>query len=166
VSRLIGEALPNDAGQRAFRALRIIYVEADAIAIADVKFREVAVKVLLLAVLVNAFHAALENRVIAFNSVSVDFHAAFVISVAIFAARMVNGVMLGELASKLGIAVGLIGHDMRLAGQILANDRNDFFFGRGVYNERAGRSAAPHKGKDGILCQAPRRTSAPSFLPI
>jgi hypothetical protein len=41
VSRLIGEALPNDTSQRAFRALHVIYSEADAVAIAEVKFREV-----------------------------------------------------------------------------------------------------------------------------
>ena len=74
MSRLIGEALPNEAGQHEIRALYVIYAEANAVAIAEAKFREITVKVLFLAVLVNAFHAALENRIVAFNGIGVDFY--------------------------------------------------------------------------------------------
>ena len=47
ISRSIGEALPDDALQRTFGALCIIYAKPDAIAIAEVELRKIAVQMLL-----------------------------------------------------------------------------------------------------------------------
>ena len=68
-SRSIGEALPNDAFNCSFGALYVIYAKPDAIGIAEIEFCNVTVKVLFRAVLIEAFHAALENRIVAFHCV-------------------------------------------------------------------------------------------------
>jgi len=64
-SRSIGEAFSNDTFDRALGAPYIIYPEPDAIAIAEIEFGKVAVQVLFAAMLIDAFHATLENRIVA-----------------------------------------------------------------------------------------------------
>ena len=45
----------------------VVHAKPDAVAIAKIKFREIAVKVLLFAVLIHTLHSVLEDRIIAFN---------------------------------------------------------------------------------------------------
>ena len=71
-SRSIGEAFPNDAFDRALGALYVIYAKPNAIAIAKIEFGKVAVQMAFAAMLVDAFHTALEDRKVAFNGVGVD----------------------------------------------------------------------------------------------
>ena len=52
---------------------------------------------LLAAMLVNALHAALEDRIEAFDRVGVDLRAGVAVRVAVLAARMINGVVLRKL---------------------------------------------------------------------
>ena len=68
----ISEPLADDTFYRAFGALHIIYAKPDAIAIAEIKLRKIAVQMLLAAMLVDAFHAALEDRIVAFNGIGAD----------------------------------------------------------------------------------------------
>src|SRR6266540_137897 len=70
--RPIGKALPDDTTDRTFSALYIITAERNAIAVAEIEFRQVPMQVLLFAVLVHAFHAALKNREVAFNGIGVN----------------------------------------------------------------------------------------------
>ena len=66
----------------AFRALHgrespvlIVEAERDPVVVAELVFRKVAVQVLLSAVLVKAFHSALENGEYAFDRVAVNVAA-------------------------------------------------------------------------------------------
>jgi len=67
----ICEPLTDDAEQSAPRPLRVVNTKRDPLRIAEVKFREIPVQMPLAAMLVHAFHAALEDRKVAFNSVGV-----------------------------------------------------------------------------------------------
>lgn len=64
----------------------VIDPEFNAIRIAKIKFGEIAVKVLLAAMLVNSDHATLEDGEISFGGVAVDLKAARLVSPCIFAA--------------------------------------------------------------------------------
>lgn len=57
----IGKSLTDDAGDSALGALFVIYASADAVAIAEIKFREIAVQMFFSAMLIGALHAPLEN---------------------------------------------------------------------------------------------------------
>ena len=71
-SRPIGQPLADDALHGAGGALHVIYAEPNAIAIAEIELRQIAVQMLLAAMLVDALHAALEDRVVAFDGVGAD----------------------------------------------------------------------------------------------
>jgi hypothetical protein len=64
-------------------------------------------QVLFAAVLIDANHTTLEDAVIALNGVSVDLLAAFTVTVAVFAARVINGIVLGKVIAKLGYSEAL-----------------------------------------------------------
>ena len=93
--RSIGEALSNNAFNCTPGALYVIYAEPNAIAIAEVKFREIAVRMLFLAMLIDALHAALEDRIVTLDDVGVDdaTHP--------FVSRMVDGLMHPIFVAKL-----------------------------------------------------------------
>jgi hypothetical protein len=57
----VGEVLVLAALDRGDRALGILYAKRRAAIVAEIKFREVAVQMLLIAMLVDAANAALEN---------------------------------------------------------------------------------------------------------
>src|SRR5258708_5705140 len=67
--RRIGEALAYNPFHGASGTLNVIYAKPHAIGIAEIKFREITVQVLFLAMLVDAFHAAFEYRIVTLNSV-------------------------------------------------------------------------------------------------
>src|SRR5208282_6665109 len=56
----IFEALADDALNHARGTLHVLYAQPNAIAIAEIKFRQIAVQMLLATVLVDALHAAIE----------------------------------------------------------------------------------------------------------
>ena len=64
VSLPIGESLADRALNRAGGALNVIYAQPDAIAISEIEIRKIPVQMLLCAVLVDAIHAALEDRIV------------------------------------------------------------------------------------------------------
>src|ERR1700687_1328170 len=71
-SRPIGQSLADSALNRAGGTLNIIYAEPNAVAISEIEFRKITVQMLLGAMLIDALHAALENRVVAFDRVGGD----------------------------------------------------------------------------------------------
>src|SRR5208283_2845208 len=73
VSAPIREALSDDAKRHPIGAIHIFATKRRTVRITEVELSKVAVQMLLAAVLVNALHASLENRVISFNCVRVDF---------------------------------------------------------------------------------------------
>ena len=75
--RTIGQAFANDAFERTIRALHVINAQPDPVAVAKIKLGKIAVQVFFLAMLVNAFHAALEDRIVAFDRVAVNDRTVF-----------------------------------------------------------------------------------------
>ncbi len=71
MSRSIGEPLADDTHKGALGTLHVIYAKPNAVAIAEIEFAQIAVQMALAAMLVNALHAALEDRVIALKGVGV-----------------------------------------------------------------------------------------------
>src|SRR5437899_1255287 len=69
MSRLIGEPLALHAEQKNLGAVLIFDAERLAIAIAEIEFSKVAVQVIVPAMLIDALHAALEDREKAFDGV-------------------------------------------------------------------------------------------------
>ena len=68
----VGQPFADDALQSFYRAVLIVNAKRDAVGVAEVKLRQVAMQVLLLAMLIDALHAALENRIVALDRVSRD----------------------------------------------------------------------------------------------
>src|SRR5262249_53923566 len=71
-SRSIGQPLANNASHRFGGTLRIIDAERSPVAIPKIKLGQIAVQMPLIAMLVNANHAALEDRKITLDRVCVS----------------------------------------------------------------------------------------------
>ncbi len=69
---LVRQTLADDSTQRPICTLFVIDTPRHAVGIAEIELRQIAVQVLLAAMLVHALHAALENAVVAFNRVGAD----------------------------------------------------------------------------------------------
>ena len=104
MSRLISEPFTHNTGKEFIGPLRIINSLGNALAIAEVKLSKVAVKVLFAAMLIDALHAALENRIIAFDGIGVDD------ATHIFVSRMVDGLMHPIFVAKLIVGGQFIAH--------------------------------------------------------
>jgi hypothetical protein len=60
-ARLISQPLAFDAEQRALDTSGVVHAQADAVAVAEIELGQMAMQMLLFAVLIYAFHAALEH---------------------------------------------------------------------------------------------------------
>jgi hypothetical protein len=145
VRRPIGQPLPDDALQRSFGAFHVIYAETHAVAIAEIKFREIAVQMFLAAMLVDADHAALEDGEEAFRGVSVD------LAPHIFAEPVFNSFVARKLLSNLAIIGAFVGHDRSLAGDVGANHWRDIGNAGAFQVEAAGRTAAFDETENDVL---------------
>src|SRR4051812_48532601 len=105
----IVKPLPNDAGERMFRPLAIVHPQSDAVIIAEIELRKIAVKMPFAAMLVNALHPALEDRKEPFCSVHVGKAAN------VFVLAMVDGVMAREGIVEAAIDRSLVCHKVRAA---------------------------------------------------
>jgi hypothetical protein len=150
-SRFIGEPLPFDAQQRALGAGGVINPKLDAIGVAKIELREIAVKVLFAAVLINPDHAALEDAVKTLNGVGGDQGSGRTVMIGVFLARVINLAMRGELFSDLGILSAFVGHDVRFASDVGANDRRKIILLDAFDMERAGCATPFNKGQNSIL---------------
>src|SRR5579859_1256494 len=72
MSRSIGQPLADCALNRPCGALNVIYAQRNAIGIAEIVFAQIAMQVLFGAVLIDALHAAFEDRIEAFDRVGGD----------------------------------------------------------------------------------------------
>jgi hypothetical protein len=147
-SRSIGEALPNDAFDRAFGAFYVIYAEPDAIAIAKIEFGKVAVQMALAAMLVDALHAAFEDRIEAFNCVSVDDPTH------VFADAVIDGLMHPIFFPKRAVSLPIIADDESFLGNVGADDREQLTAGSSFHMETAHGTAASDQRQNGILVRA------------
>jgi len=156
MSRSIGEPLANSTLHGASGTLYVIYAEPDAIAISEIKFRQIAVQMLLFAMLVDAFHAALEDRIVSLDGVGRDYPLTIVAN--IFIDTMLDGFMAGESLTDVLIMASLIGHQRSLASDVIADDRVNLS-GAGILNMEATRAALPlNESKDRVFV-APSATA-------
>src|SRR5580693_2082186 len=158
VRRRIGEALAHDPFYGAGGTLNVIYAKPHAIGIPEIELREIAVQMLFLAVLVHAFHAALEDRIVAFDGVGMDrfdvqpvgfVDPSLMANVLILAVS--DGAVSGKFVANIVVVLCLIGHHGSFARNVFANDRHDVGDRRTVDMEAAGRTAAFDKGQDGVF---------------
>src|SRR3990167_6799902 len=75
VSPPISKTLADDALQRFSSTHFIVHTERNAVAVAEIKLGKIAMQMLFLAVLINALHPALENRIVALDCVRMDIAA-------------------------------------------------------------------------------------------
>ena len=135
---MIGEPLADEALKREIGARYVIYAELGAIGIAEIKFREVAVKVALAAMLIDALHAALEHAEEAFNGVGGDNLLAFI--AAIFLRFVINPIVAGELIMFVHVFIlaSSIGHDRGVVRHVGANDRHNGSDGASIHMPATG----------------------------
>src|SRR6185312_10563823 len=153
-SRFISQTLAYDAAKDRVGALSIVHAKGYALIVAEVKFREVAVKVLFGAMLIGAAHAALENRKVAFDGVGVNAAAN------VFASRMLDGHVAEEILSDSRIETAFVGEQHAFGGDVSGNENHNVFFGGRCHMEGANRSVALNQAKHGALV---RRAAAALF---
>lgn len=141
----VGQALSDDAFNGPRGSLYVIYAEPGAVAIAEIKFRQVTVQVLFFAMLVGAAHAAFENRKIAFNSVGADRPAR------IFLCRVVDGFVARKFAAQFHIVSAFIGHHRSFAVYVFSHYRRDLPDARGIDMEATRASAALYESEDHVF---------------
>lgn len=124
MSCLIGEPLALDATKKNLGALRIFYPERLAIAVPEVEFCNIAVQMVGRAVLINAFHPALEDRKETLDSIGMD-GAIFPSNV--FLVKMPSEPVIREVWPHLFVVGGIIGHDAGFAIDVRLQQRHDGF---------------------------------------
>ena len=75
ISRLIGQPLANDAADGLDGPLKVLDAEGAAMIIPEIELREIAVKMVPSAMLIDSLHTTLEDREIALDGVGVDIAA-------------------------------------------------------------------------------------------
>lgn len=123
ISGSIGQPFASDAFQCATRAHFIAHAKRNAIAVPKVELGQIAVQVLLSTVLINALHAALEDRVVALDCVRVNRSVTFATHV--FIVLVANAVVARNagLILQIFIPARRVGHDGALAIDVGADDR-------------------------------------------
>jgi len=92
----------------------------------------------LAAMLVNADHTTLEYGEIAFGAIDADGFAGLAVEIGVFLTRVIDLAMVRELFAELGVLIAFVGHQMRLAGGVGADDRREIvFLDAPTWNERA-----------------------------
>lgn len=84
-SRSISQPLADDAPNGTLGPLNVVNAECDTIAIAEIEFGEITVKVFLADVLINAVDATLQDREVIFGSIGRG------VAANVFVLRMVHG---------------------------------------------------------------------------
>src|SRR5579885_149466 len=119
-SRLIGEPLADHALQQAFGALGIVHAKRDAVVVAEIKLRQIAVQMIVAAMLIDALHAALEHGEEAFDGVGM--HAAIgARDVLTFA--VTGELVIREVIAQTPILTCLIGQHSRFRMDVCLQDR-------------------------------------------
>lgn len=149
----VGEALALGARNDQVCALHVIDAQADAVVIPEVKFRDVAVQMMLRAMLVDADHAALENAVVAFDRVGVDEAISDV-----FASTVAGEVVPGKALAEGGILHRFVGHDVGGGRDVRFDDREQIGASGATDMEatdnRASR-ATLNQGQNGVFVAIP-----------
>lgn len=128
----VHQSLADGALNRAACAFRVIDLERDPVRIAEIELRQIAVQMLLAAMLVHALHAALEGREEAFDRVRMD------VAPAVFLGAVVDCLVRGVLLAE-ALIVGASSVIRRLSRCRLADTtrRTSATFTRSILIERA-----------------------------
>lgn len=146
ISRSIGQPPPHNTTKGAFGAIFIFDAKGHAVAVPEIILCKISVQMVFTAMLVDAFHAALEDRKVAFDGVGVDRPAP------VFAFIVTDNTVAGELTPDLGVVGRFVGHQMGLTIEVLA-----YQWGQGrrleiIHNHAAGLPGlAIHQGKHFVL---------------
>lgn len=141
----IRQPLTNDTLQRALSPLAIFNAQLRAVAVAEIKLRNVTVQVLLRAVLVDALHAALEHAVEPLDRVRVR------LAPAIFTSAVTDEIMLSEVLAQGSVLPSLVGHDACAGKDVRLDDRHQVSRLRAVHMERPSRAATLHQRQNCVL---------------
>jgi hypothetical protein len=145
ISRSIGETLSNDTFDCALGAFHVIYAEPNAIGIAEIEFAQVAVQMPFAAMLVDTLHAALEDRIVAFNCVGVDDPTH------VFADAVIDGLMHPIFFPERAVSLPIIANDESFLGNVGADDREQLTAGSPFHMEAAHAAAASDQRQNGVL---------------
>src|SRR6516162_1517491 len=107
MSRSVGEPLADYAAQRPVRALLIVNAETDSVAVAEIEFGEIAMKVLLADVLIDAINSALQDREIILGSIGRG------ISANVFLLRVIDGPVTCKPLASFPINAALVSSQVR-----------------------------------------------------
>jgi len=127
---------------RAAGALGIVNPELDPVAVPEIELSEIAVKVPLRAMLIDADHAALKNREVALDGIGVRV-AAYP-----FLFAVIDGFVAGEATADRAVHVSLIGAEIAGGVGVLQDDLAHFAGSHGLDLDRAGLAAALNEGDD------------------
>lgn len=111
---LIHKSLTFDADQRIVGSLRVIYFQGNSIVVAEIKLGQIALQVLRIAMLIDACHAALEDREHAFDGIGVH------IAPSVFLTTVIDGFMARILLADLAELLMLVGHQIRAGIEVIA----------------------------------------------
>ena len=142
---LIRQPLTGDAAHHGFHPHPVGEAQLDPMVVAEIELGEVAVEVLLAAVLVDAAHAALEDREHALDGVGVDD------APDVLAGRVLHRLVGGKLGADLGVEPALIGVQGGLAVDVLGDDLGDMLAVGNGNVEAADAAATLDQRDDGAL---------------
>ena len=126
-------------------ALGIFDAKARAVAIAEIELGEIAMQVSFAAMLIDALHAALEDREEAFDGVGVN------VAANVLASGVAHECVSSELGTELGIEAAFVGVQGALARDVANHDVADVGNGGTVNVERLGATATLDKRHNGTL---------------
>ncbi len=109
----MGKPLAQESRKHPISALVVANLT---LVIAKIKLRQTFRPVLLRTMLIDPTHAALADTEIALNRVRVNLAAT------VLATIMVNDMMLAEIAAQIAILPSFMGHDARLAGDMISEN--------------------------------------------
>jgi hypothetical protein len=147
----ICQSLSNDTFCENFSARHILKANCGAVRITEIEFRNVAMQMLLAAMLISALHPTLKNRVVSFDRVCIHVYAGFSVDLSVLIARMVYGVVLGKVLAELTVNATFVSYYLCLFGDVRLNDRDNVLFLGAIDMERANLAAALNKGQDSVL---------------
>ena len=146
MSRLIGEPLTYNTSKELVGPFSIVNAPGDALAIAEIKFGQIAVKVAFLAMLIYALHTTFEDGEKAFYGIGMNGGIG---KRDILASAMTNAAMLREMLIQKSVLTGIIGHNPGFMGDILFQDRDNGCSLEAVNHHASGFTGFPvNKRKD------------------
>lgn len=141
----IGEPLAHDAGQRLVGACLVVHIQPDAGVVSEVKLGDIAVKTPLAAMLVDAFHPALEHGIEAFDGIGMDD------AVPIFSVAVTDEIMLSEVLPEMDILASFVGHDAGSGQHMDFDDRQQIGCFGAVHVERTGLPTTFNQSHDRVF---------------